>query len=162
VLSPILIVLIVRRGVRVGVRGATALLVVLLRVLVEIRLHHLAQLLLLSLVARCRLGHHITELSLDVVVLVSREVPDRLGQDLVSPLLLDFEVSHFDQTVNNSLCQFHFKIIRLEVFAQAVLKDIVPKVALYNLIKIRRVCELSQDLYLDSKWCLVDAVLNEL
>jgi hypothetical protein len=60
------------------------------------------------------------------------------------------------------LDKLYFQIIGLEVFAEAVLQDVIPEVALNNLVEIDGVRKLPEDLRLHSQRCLVDADLNEL
>ena len=129
--------------------------------IIILHLIHLRQLLLLEF--QIDLFHLFVQKSqqLLLLMLIFRKLVNKRFQKLIAPLLLNFVLCNFRQTLNDSFQQLYLLVIALAVNIQALLKYIISKVAVDHSRQIWRLAELFKDFVLDWGWRFVDTNLNE-
>jgi len=81
---------------------------------------------------------------------------------LITPFLLNFEVTDFIKTLDDPRNQLQLVPLQLEVMLDALLEDEVAEVALDYFMKARRAAEFFENFLLEFQRSTINTCLNEL
>jgi len=84
------------------------------------------------------------------------------NEELITPFLLNFEVTDFIKTLDDPRNQLQLVPLQLEVMLDALLEDEVAEVALDYFMKARRAAEFFQNFLLEFQRSTINTCLNEL